>query len=258
MNGDPTRRPGRPGRRRGFTLVEMIIVMVIAGLLVAITLPAITRIGRATGLDIAAQQLAGAMSMARSYAISHRTSTYVLIPVPVTFNSKSLTDDQRRMFGHMLRGIAVFTFEEVPGEAAPQPQYLSEWQLLPDGVVIVPWADRRFSGVAGNDRENYVWVQPAEVREFPFPNYAAESTRWLPMAYVRFTPQGLPERAGNLVIAEGWSIFPLDETGVPTADAMKELDFQVDRTGAAQVVHVWPTGRVEVFEAVAADKGWKP
>ncbi len=59
----------RRARERGFTLLELLVVLVIAGLLLAVVPPAAGRGSDRVRLRSAAQELAGSLALARSEAI---------------------------------------------------------------------------------------------------------------------------------------------------------------------------------------------
>ncbi len=70
-----------PGRtpQRGFTLLELIVVLVIAGLILAITPPLFSRAMPGTQLKGAARQIASALKYARGHAVvSQREARFTL------------------------------------------------------------------------------------------------------------------------------------------------------------------------------------
>jgi prepilin-type N-terminal cleavage/methylation domain-containing protein len=69
----------RSYRRSGFTLIEMLAVLVIIGVFVVIALPAFTNLNRSAALPGALRQIANEASLARQYAITHRVQTELKI-----------------------------------------------------------------------------------------------------------------------------------------------------------------------------------
>jgi len=67
--------------RRGFTLVEMLVVLVVIGLIVSLAPMAFERLLPGRRLDAAARELAGTLRMARSLAIRDDRSRFVVIDV---------------------------------------------------------------------------------------------------------------------------------------------------------------------------------
>jgi prepilin-type N-terminal cleavage/methylation domain-containing protein len=81
--------------RRGFTLVEAALVIVVAGLLLGIAAPRFTTMRNSIRLDTAAQQLAGDLRRAQTEAIK-RNQTVVV--AKVNDSTYSITAVGNRMF----------------------------------------------------------------------------------------------------------------------------------------------------------------
>ena len=64
-------------KRAGFTLLEMITVVVIMGIMAAIAVPLMSAFVRGNKLEIAAQHISNTLSLARQTAIARRQKTYV-------------------------------------------------------------------------------------------------------------------------------------------------------------------------------------
>lgn len=74
-------RSGRKAREQGFTMIEMIVVLVIVSLILGIVLARGPLHSRRVDLDGAAQQVAGVLRLARSRAIAqNRTVSVVITP----------------------------------------------------------------------------------------------------------------------------------------------------------------------------------
>lgn len=113
--------------RIGFTLIEMMIVMVIAGVLMTIALPGAARLQRAMKMDSGAQQFMRELTRAQTEAIKRnqaRTVTKVsettyqiqglpvrTLPEGVKFSASSATAVQFASFGPPPLGGAVFRLE---------------------------------------------------------------------------------------------------------------------------------------------------
>ena len=70
-----------PIGKRGFTIVELLVVMGVIGLLLAISIPAATRYTGRMRLGAATREVMGLLSLARSSAISSRMPQTVLVDV---------------------------------------------------------------------------------------------------------------------------------------------------------------------------------
>lgn len=113
--------------RRGFTLIEMMIVMVIAGVLMAIALPGSAKLRRAMQMDSGAQQFMRELTRAQTEAIKKNQSrtvaklsetTYQVegmavteLPEGVKFSSTSASTVRFAAFGPPPDGGAVFRLE---------------------------------------------------------------------------------------------------------------------------------------------------
>ena len=63
-------------KTRGFSLLELLVVMVIAATISAIAIPGFISMGQGTALRGATASVKGTLSLARQWAITHRTDTY--------------------------------------------------------------------------------------------------------------------------------------------------------------------------------------
>ena len=100
----------------GFTLIELLVVIAIMGILIAVTLPSFTGMGRGSKMNAALLQVRTTLSLARQWAITHREETCVVFP--------EWANDTNKAY----RAFAVYG----SGTAG----YLSPWNYLPDGVVF--------------------------------------------------------------------------------------------------------------------------
>jgi Tfp pilus assembly protein FimT len=117
------RRAGRPSQL-GFTLVEALIVMVMAGMVLGIALPRFANMRQRMQLDTAAHQLAGDLRRAQVEAIKRNqslklaktgASTYSIDSIgtrtfegSVTFDGGSMDSVRMRAFGPPVTGAVTF------------------------------------------------------------------------------------------------------------------------------------------------------
>lgn len=169
------------GRYRAFTLVEMLVVMAIIAILATIGIPALN-MGGSLDIDAANRQLVDDLSFARLKAINERTRVYVVFVPPdiVDANWSSLTPLERKelntLLGLQYRAYALYTERRLgdqPGR--PNPQYITEWRVLPEGTFITPQKFRRMSSesqrlsIALEDRPLAYWPVrfPLEISDKP-------------------------------------------------------------------------------------------
>ncbi|WP_423429745.1 pilus assembly FimT family protein [Limisphaera sp. 4302-co] len=273
---------GVPGPcHRAFTLLELLTVLVIMGILAALTVPALKNFGQAEAQVAGTRQLLDDLARARQVAISQRTTVYVVF-LPASFwldasapgNGaawNALSADQReqavKLFDKQLRAYNFVTVRSVGDQpGARHPRYLSDWRILPDGVFIPPWKftyngpPMRIADPAPPlPAERYHVVQPFRWTRpelgVPFPTARGSTSFRLP--YLAFN------HLGQLVSEEGPGGFqdasiPLARGSVTAAYGPDGLPLQQppsvterppgNSTNAFNLVHVeWLTGRARVI-----------
>jgi prepilin-type N-terminal cleavage/methylation domain-containing protein len=186
-------------RANGFTLIEMLTVIVIIGVVLAITIPAVTNLMKSGGLNSATREVSNTLSLARQLAITKRVFARVVFPY-------SQTGSQPDMW---YRTYAVMTNRV--NNVATGWSYASRWEYLPVGAVLMN--DNTILGIPPRpclDNLN------AEQVAFPTNTTATFGPgNSGTLAYVEFAPTG---SAAPLV--GGDSVFTLSEGfvsgGTPT------------------------------------------
>jgi prepilin-type N-terminal cleavage/methylation domain-containing protein len=175
-----------------FTLIEMLVVLAIAGVLLGIGLPAFQKLAKGQGTTLAARNLSGKLKAARAYAISKRQKVAVLFPKKEAANSlsdKYLCSSYRTCF--VTGNNNSYTFKNwIEGE---------NWTFLPTGTVV-----SEIDGTANRSTTNISFS----------PSYSGQSvasidcsdvgeTNTASMQAVVFKPNGTIDSTLHLSIDEG-------------------------------------------------------
>jgi|GEM_PF-6299101 len=114
-------------KRHGFTLAELLVVMIIIGIMFIVALPAFMNIAGPSKLDAAAGALQAAIKLARQHAIANSQPTYLV------FHTDASTDDPNLAF----RSYAVFTIDtHKPNVSQADGTFITDWETLPAGLVF--------------------------------------------------------------------------------------------------------------------------
>ncbi len=141
---------------KGFTLIELMVVLGIIGLITLFALPAFQGAGAGGRVRSAAFQMNTAVSLARQAAITRSHQVALLMPDA----DLNLNDETREL---AYSAYALFGVTTVSAKRG----YLSDWTRLPPGVVIDPNVEF-YSGV---DRRNVFseGIVDGHVENVPFP-----------------------------------------------------------------------------------------
>ena len=117
----------RGTRSRGFTLLELLVVLAIMVSLMVVAMPAFTNMGRGGGMRSGVAEVRATLNLARQWAITHRAKTYVVFPHADA--SVYPTDAEREK---ALKSYAVWA------ESHDYTGYIGSWKSLPPGIYFDP------------------------------------------------------------------------------------------------------------------------
>lgn len=242
---------------RGFTLIELSVVLVIIAMLAAVSLPALKNIRQSNAMVSAGRQLVDHLSYARARAISDNTTVYVVFIPPELVNQPfSLSPKENKLAERLKGGLyttyAIFaerTVGEQPGRGTAR--YLMDWKSLPAGVLI---ETNKFLG-GGNPLDLSKRGFPV-TDIFNFPMAASPKTP-LSLPYVGFDNRGrlLAPEPGNdssklggevIPLARGSILYVRDPAGNLDLTSLDVRENVPDDMGRHHVVIDGLTGRARV------------
>ena len=111
------------GAPHGITLVELLVVLAIIGLILGISVPALTRYATQLRLKAATRQVVGLISLARSLAISSRQNHAVVVDQEhgeISIVNAVSGERLEQLVRRLPSGVTVDV--QVGGKSAPEPQ----------------------------------------------------------------------------------------------------------------------------------------
>jgi prepilin-type N-terminal cleavage/methylation domain-containing protein len=200
--------------KSGFTLVEMLTVLVIVGIMVTLALPAVTNLMKSGGVSAAARHVSNTLNLARQYAITHRTKTRVVFPYGATAGPGI-----NQATPYLTYAVVAKDSTAVHGWT-----YVGKWEFLPLGVVFL----KTGAGAASD-------VLPATLQtdlNMPFPSTVSPITS---LAFIEFGATGAASQTYTLTYREGF----IDGLGNPQVTSANAAQNTVDNiVGRIQVTRL--------------------
>lgn len=117
-------------RGNGFTLIEMLTVLVIIGIVAGVSLTAMHNIGRSTALHSASRQIADQINRARNYALVNGTYVYMVVATDQT------SSDPAYPFTAFGFCVSAVSNTASIGNPLSNVRYVEPIQYLPQGTVF--------------------------------------------------------------------------------------------------------------------------
>jgi prepilin-type N-terminal cleavage/methylation domain-containing protein len=184
----------------GFTLIEMLTVIVIVGIMLALTIPAVTSLMKSSGVSVATRQVSNTLGLARQLAITQRVYARVVFP----YDTVTPLGTESMLY----RAYAVMINRDNSAAAIANWKYVSKWEYLPVGVVFLNRAPLPAPPPATGALDDTSSLNRGLGLPFPETTVAPATT----LAYIEFTPSGTATAVGLgtltpsvLTITEGFA-----------------------------------------------------
>jgi prepilin-type N-terminal cleavage/methylation domain-containing protein len=162
MNTSRLHQKPEARRRRAFTLLEMLIVLVIIAIIAGLALPHMRGNTESVAINAACRQLVADLSLARQRAISQRSTVAVVFISPDVFDinlggpwTANERDEIKRLQGGVYTHYALYQYRKVGEQPGTRDSegYITEWKSLPDKTFIDPdeFGSDSFFKVSGNN-----------------------------------------------------------------------------------------------------------
>jgi prepilin-type N-terminal cleavage/methylation domain-containing protein len=246
---------------KGFSLVELLVVLAIIGILATIGLPVLRGLGGSNDIAAANRQLVDDLSYARFKAINERTTVYVVfvsqdILTPNWNNQQKIEVAKKADLQYT--SYALFAKRSLGDQPGPgNARYITEWKTLPQGVFILT---NKFDLAAAQAPDSSRALIPVAKRPFsyvdiPFPTAADKLIKMPVIGFdyqgrlVAFDSTGRPRPAEEFVIplVKGSIIYPQESRDVTkqrSLDPAEIIETPKNNYTNNPVIRIdWLTGR---------------
>ena len=118
----------------GFTLVELLAVIIIIGLLIAVSVPSLSRITQANALSNGTRQFSDHVAMARTYALVNAQNVYLVVAYSQTISATTPTNCYTA-YGFCVSAVSPFA-NNLNVDPLSTVTYIDAVQYLPAGAIF--------------------------------------------------------------------------------------------------------------------------
>ena len=216
---------------RGFTILELMLVIAVIGLMMALALPHLAGFGKSNSMTAATRQLLDDCALARQRALVNRSDVYMVFVPPNFWAGTNIVVHTRQytnLAAAQYTGYAIISASTVGDQPGRHyPHYLTDWKRLPQGIFIAPFQFGNTNGVSPQPTlvgttnttsspliTHLFTVQPFNQVQLPFPSTVNGATYSLPC--IGFSPRGQLLTTTNqyIVLASGSVFSPLGPNGM--------------------------------------------
>lgn len=190
----PLSPPLRGGLVAGFSLIEMLVVVMIIGILVGLVVPAVNGIGRSSALSTGGNTVVDLVNYAREEAMTKNTMTALVVLGDQGSQGVQVDNND-------YRALSVLEYDPVAGWSQ-----IREWETLPTGIVF-DCNDKTNCSFLVNSPTHFLSAEGQNSQQPQNPPAKYRGNQVLGYAARIFMPNGAlqnPEQPAQLRLVEGF------------------------------------------------------
>lgn len=196
-----------PAWKRGFTLVETLVVLAILGVLAAFSVPAVTSVMSSYNVNSAGQSVLGQLTLARQEALANNCQVEVrFYQIP---NAKGT---------RVYRAMQTFR-EDSDGVNGPKITPIGKPYILPQGIWVVHASSQTAASTLFTIATSGARISEADAAHPLPPPYGAS-----PYLFFRFRPNGRTDLTNSSLITIAAESAPIAANNLPSNFITLQID----------------------------------